>query len=94
MSSKFRGKYIQIIPLGLAQLEFSKTGNHYTWCKVNTVVHNIILGRLWVENHGEMDITNHTTGDKCHIVYAPYSYFSRDTPRKVSQGQDRITNAV
>jgi len=62
---------------------FPASGNHYTWRKVTTTVHNIIVGRLWVDNHGEMEIVNHKNGDKCHMKYMPYSYFSRETPRKV-----------
>lgn len=68
---------------GIAHLVFPKTGNHYTWRKVTTTVHNIIVGKLWVDNHGEMDIKNHHTGDNCHLKYSAYSYFSRETPRKV-----------
>ena len=68
---------------GIAHLTFNKSGSHYTWRKVTTTVHNIIVGRLWVDNQGEMDITNHTTGDKCHLKYSAYSYFSREPPRKV-----------
>ena len=73
------------ICIGIAHLVFKKSGNHYTWRKVTTTVHNIIVGKLWVDNHGEMDITNHKTKDICHLKYAAYSYFSRETPRKVSQ---------
>lgn len=51
--------------------------------QVNTTVHNIIVGKLWIDNHGEMDIINHTTGEKCHLIYKPYSYFSREAPRRV-----------
>lgn len=47
-------------------------------------MHNIIVGKLWIDNHGEMDIVNHTTGEKCHLIYKPYSYFSREVPRRVS----------
>lgn len=32
---------------------------------------------------GEIDVVNHTTGDRCHLKFAPYSYFSRDVARKV-----------
>lgn len=32
---------------------------------------------------GEIDVVNHTTGDCCHLKFAPYSYFSRDVARKV-----------
>ncbi|XP_045136046.1 oxysterol-binding protein 1-like isoform X2 [Portunus trituberculatus] len=84
MSSKFRGKYLQIIPLGIAHLEFGNTGNHYTWRKVSTTVHNMIVGKLWLDNHGEMEIVNHQTGDKCCLKFIPYSYFSRETPKKVT----------
>ncbi|XP_076452953.1 oxysterol-binding protein 1-like isoform X2 [Babylonia areolata] len=84
MTTKFRGRYLQIIPMGIAHLTFSKSGGHYTWRKVTTTVHNIIVGRLWVDNQGEMDITNHTSGDKCHLKYSAYSYFSREPPRKVT----------
>ena len=84
MSSKFRGQYLQIIPLGTSHLEFKKTGFHYTWRKVATFVRNIIVGKLWIDNVGEMDIVNHKTKDVCHLKYFPYSYFSRDPPRKVT----------
>ena len=70
--------------VGIAHCKFEKSGNHYTWRKVTTTVHNIIVGKLWVDNHGEMDIVNHKTGDKCHLKFSAYSYFSRDVPRKVS----------
>ena len=68
---------------GIAHLEFAASRNHYTWRKVTTTVHNIIVGKLWVDNHGEMDIINHKTGDNCHMKFAAYSYFSREMPRKV-----------
>ncbi|XP_064612386.1 LOW QUALITY PROTEIN: oxysterol-binding protein 1-like [Liolophura sinensis] len=84
MTSKFRGKYLQILPLGITHLEFTKTGCHFTWRKVTSTVHNIIVGRLWVDNHGDMDIINHNTGEKCHLNYSAYSYFSKEPPRKVT----------
>lgn len=84
MGSKFRGRYLQIVPTGMAHLVFKNSGNHYTWRKVTTTVHNIIVGKLWVDHHGEMDIVNHKTGDKCHLKYYAYSYFSSEKPRKVT----------
>uniref|UniRef100_A0A1I8H0G0 Oxysterol-binding protein n=1 Tax=Macrostomum lignano TaxID=282301 RepID=A0A1I8H0G0_9PLAT len=84
MSSKFRGKFLSVIPHGIAHLVFAESGHHYTWRKVTSTVHNIIVGKLWIDNHGEMDIVNHTTGDVCRLTYKPYSYFSRETPRKVT----------
>nr|XP_031832165.1 oxysterol-binding protein 1 isoform X1 [Nomia melanderi] len=83
MASKFRGKYLQVIPLGTAHLEMEGGMQHYTWRKVTTTVHNIIVGKLWVDQSGDTDIINHKEGIKCHLKYTPYSYFSRDSQRKV-----------
>lgn len=52
MTSKFRGKYLQVVPLGSATVEFAN-GNRYSWRKVTTTVHNIIVGKLWVDQHGK-----------------------------------------
>jgi len=84
MSSKFRGKYLLVTPLGTAHCKFTKSGNHYTWKKVTTTVNNIIVGKLWIDQSGEMDITNHTTGEVCRLKYHAYSYFSKEKPRRVT----------
>uniref|UniRef100_A0A3Q0T2D6 Oxysterol-binding protein n=1 Tax=Amphilophus citrinellus TaxID=61819 RepID=A0A3Q0T2D6_AMPCI len=84
LASKFRGKYLSIMPLGSIQCIFDKSNNHYSWKKVTTTVHNIIVGKLWIDQSGEIDVVNHKTGDRCHLKFAPYSYFSRDIPRKVT----------
>lgn len=31
---------------------FEKSNNHYTWKKVTTTVHNIIVGKLWIDQVG------------------------------------------
>ena len=84
LTSKFRGKYLNVNPLGRVHVKFHATGHHYSWHKVTTTVHNIIVGKLWVDQSGDAEIVNHFTGDYCKHKYFPYSYFSRDTPRKVS----------
>ncbi|NXI04234.1 OSBP1 protein, partial [Pachycephala philippinensis] len=84
ITSKFRGKYLSIMPLGTIHCVFHSSGNHYTWKKVTTTVHNIIVGKLWIDQSGEIEIVNHKTGDKCSLKFVPYSYFSRDVARKVT----------
>ncbi|EDW67762.1 oxysterol-binding protein 1 [Drosophila virilis] len=85
MTSKFRGKYLQVNPLGGAYVLFHKSGHRYSWHKVTTTVNNIIVGKLWVDQHGTMEIvgTNAAHGNKCILNYIPYSYFSRDVQRSV-----------
>uniref|UniRef100_A0A8C7FIY1 Oxysterol-binding protein n=1 Tax=Oncorhynchus kisutch TaxID=8019 RepID=A0A8C7FIY1_ONCKI len=84
IDSKFRGKYISVMPLGCIHLQFHSSGNHYVWGKVTSTVHNIIVGKLWIDQSGDIEIVNHRTKDTCHLKFVPYSYFSRDLPRKVT----------
>ena len=35
------------------------------------------------QQHGEMSVINHSTNDKCHMKFDPYSYFG-GTPKKVT----------
>ncbi|XP_007437716.1 oxysterol-binding protein 2-like, partial [Python bivittatus] len=84
IASKFRGKYLSIMPLGAIHLEFHSSGNHYVWRKVTSTVHNIIVGKLWIDQSGDIEILNHKSKDKCQLKFTPYSYFSRDVPRKVT----------
>ncbi|CAL8281044.1 oxysterol-binding protein 2 isoform X1 [Gadus morhua] len=84
IDSKFRGKYISVMPLGCIHLEFQASGHHYVWSKVTSTVHNIIVGKLWIDQSGDIEIVNNTTKDLCRLKFSPYSYFSRDAPRKVT----------
>ena len=40
--------------------------------------------QLWIDNAGEMVVTNHKTGDVCRVKFEPFSYFGGGTPKKVS----------
>uniref|UniRef100_A0A4W3IRP6 Oxysterol-binding protein n=1 Tax=Callorhinchus milii TaxID=7868 RepID=A0A4W3IRP6_CALMI len=84
IASKFRGKYLSIMPLGAIHLQFQSGGNHYVWRKVTSTVHNIIVGKLWIDQSGEIEIINYKTKDRCQLKFSPYSYFSRDIARKVT----------
>ncbi|KAG7279500.1 hypothetical protein CRUP_035886 [Coryphaenoides rupestris] len=84
IASKFRGKYLSIMPLGAIHLHFHSSGHHYVWRKVTSTVHNIIVGKLWIDQSGDIEIVNHKTKDVCQLKFSPYSYFSRDVPRKVT----------
>uniref|UniRef100_A0A8C7MA29 Oxysterol binding protein 2b n=1 Tax=Oncorhynchus kisutch TaxID=8019 RepID=A0A8C7MA29_ONCKI len=65
-------------------LQFHSSGNHYVWRKVTSTVHNIIVGKLWIDQSGDIEIVNHRTKETCQLKFSPYSYFSREVPRKVT----------
>ena len=41
----------------------------YTWNNVNCIIHNVIVGTLWMEQNGTMEIVNHKTGAKCVLNF-------------------------
>uniref|UniRef100_F6RMU5 Oxysterol-binding protein n=1 Tax=Monodelphis domestica TaxID=13616 RepID=F6RMU5_MONDO len=84
ITGKFHGKFLDITPSGTVHCIFHATGHHYTWKKALTTVNNIILGKLWIDQSGEIEIANHKTGDKCILKFIPQSYLSQDVPRKIT----------
>eukprot|EP00128_Syssomonas_multiformis_P012565 Colp12_sorted_trinity150504_noHs@28951 len=73
LDSKFRGQYLKVTPQGVLHLKLKTTGEHYTWKKPETTIHNIILGSLWIDHEGERFVYNHNTGDRCRLKFTPYS---------------------
>ena len=41
-------------------------------------MHNIIVGKLWIEQYGNVEITNHRTGDKCLLNFKPCGLFGKE----------------
>ncbi|CAJ0580671.1 unnamed protein product, partial [Mesorhabditis spiculigera] len=83
MTSRFRGRFLSVIPVGRTHIIFNDTNHHYSLTKVTTTVHNIIVGRLWIDNHGDMEIINHSNDHRCTVKFSPYSYFGKDAQRQV-----------
>ena len=52
LASKFRGKYLLAIPIGCCHLMFHRSRSHYTLSKASSTIHNIIVGKLWVDQVG------------------------------------------
>ncbi|KAK9892006.1 hypothetical protein WA026_018194 [Henosepilachna vigintioctopunctata] len=61
-------------PLGNIHVLLPKTGDLYTWNKVTTCVHNLFSGQRWVDQYGELNITNGRI--TCKLTFAKASYWS------------------
>lgn len=44
-------------------------------------MHNIIVGKLWIEQYGNMEIVNHATGHTALLNFKPAGWFSKDLHR-------------
>ena len=67
--TKFWGKSIEFIPKGTTTLEFPEWEETYTWTLVPCVIHNIIVGKMWLEHTGVMEVVNHKTKHKCFLNF-------------------------
>ncbi|KII65728.1 Oxysterol-binding protein 2 [Thelohanellus kitauei] len=74
---------LEIKPKGLSQLLFTKTGFRYSWNKVTTYVHNIIVGKLRIEQSGILNVKNHSTSDGASIEFFTEGWLSSKNARRV-----------
>ncbi|KDN51452.1 hypothetical protein K437DRAFT_261781 [Tilletiaria anomala UBC 951] len=51
---------------------------HYTWNKVTTSVSGFIVGSPTIDHFGDMEITNHNTGDRCVLTFKPRGWRGKD----------------
>ncbi|CAL9695725.1 unnamed protein product [Knipowitschia caucasica] len=75
---KFWGKSVEAEPKGIITLELLKHKESYTWTNPTCCVHNIIVGQLWIEQYGNMEITNHRTGERCILNFKPCGLFGKE----------------
>ncbi|XP_068176044.1 oxysterol-binding protein-related protein 1 isoform X2 [Antennarius striatus] len=75
---KFWGKSVEAEPKGIITLELPKYDEAYTWTNPTCCVHNIIVGQLWIEQYGNVEIVNHRTGERCFLNFKPCGLFGKE----------------
>uniref|UniRef100_A0A672QTW1 Oxysterol-binding protein n=1 Tax=Sinocyclocheilus grahami TaxID=75366 RepID=A0A672QTW1_SINGR len=75
---KFWGKCVEAEPRGIITLELPLHNEAYTWTNPTCCVHNIIMGQLWIEQYGNVEIINHKTGERCRLTFKPCGIFGKE----------------
>lgn len=78
---KFWGSSVQVIPKGLVTLHLLRHNEVYSWQNINCSVHNVIIGKIWIEHYGEMEVVNHMTKRKSVIEFKPCGWTGTDAHR-------------
>jgi len=78
LKTKFTGNALDCQGLGISHVLLKKTGDLYTWEPVKTIVHNLIIGKLWVDNFGDLVITNKKTGETANVNLKQCGWFSKN----------------
>ncbi|CAJ2664080.1 unnamed protein product [Trifolium pratense] len=79
--SKFWGRSIQLDPVGVLTLEFDD-GEIFQWSKVTTTIYNLILGKLYCDHHGNMEIRGNREYS-CKLKFKEQTILDRN-PRQVN----------
>lgn len=74
VSSKFVVPRLELTPEGFCHLILKGVGangedEHYSWKKVKTSINNIVVGKLWIDHFGEMNIKCHQSGVTCKLDF-------------------------
>ena len=84
---RFWGKSLEVQPKGTFTVELLEHGEAYSWTNVNCSVHNIIVGKLWIEHYGSLEIQTHRQQDaanepaesyKAWLNYKPCGWMGGD----------------
>ncbi|KAL1924036.1 uncharacterized protein VTP21DRAFT_7071 [Calcarisporiella thermophila] len=110
VKSKFWGKSFEVMPQGLVHLQLKvpvkliepdtakdpseNILEHYTWRKPTTCVHNLIVGKPWIDHYGEMSIVNHRTGEKATLNFKARGWRGRDAFEVRGTVQDKDGKGV
>ncbi|KAF3324696.1 oxysterol-binding protein-related protein 2A [Carex littledalei] len=88
LKSKFWGQSIHLDPVGVLTLEFDD-GEIFTWCKVKTIINNLILGKPYCNHHGTMKIKGNRQYF-CEVKFKDQSLLER-MPRQVEGYVEDVT---
>eukprot|EP01121_Diplochlamys_sp_Union-15-3_P012521 TRINITY_DN3761_c0_g1_i3.p1 TRINITY_DN3761_c0_g1~~TRINITY_DN3761_c0_g1_i3.p1 ORF type:complete len:437 (-),score=92.81 TRINITY_DN3761_c0_g1_i3:49-1359(-) len=64
-------------PTGTFHVKLKDSGDHFYWENVNTMVHNLILGKLWVDHYGNITIQHEGTKRRAELTFKQCGWFSK-----------------
>ncbi|CAG9316749.1 unnamed protein product [Blepharisma stoltei] len=94
VKTSFKGTYLQVNPTGTFHLILRPYNDHFIWHKIKTNVHNIIMGKIYVENHGDLEMSNYSTGDRATLTFKKKGWFEKSTHEVTGFAYDTNGNAV
>ncbi|XP_067125574.1 oxysterol-binding protein-related protein 2-like isoform X2 [Centruroides vittatus] len=75
---KFWGKSVVINPEGTVTVELLRKEEIYTWTGVDCCVHNIIVGKMWLEQYGNTEIICKKSGLSTVLHFKPCNWLGQN----------------
>lgn len=67
LKTNFRGNSADVNVLGTNSFQ-TKYGDYFTWGHLGTTAHNVIIGGMWVDHYGTLEVKN-KTGERAVVNY-------------------------
>jgi hypothetical protein len=64
-----------LYPAGRTRISLRRTGEVFSHVPPQAKVHNLVLGRTWIDSYGTFLVTNTATGDKVQLEFKPCGWF-------------------
>jgi hypothetical protein len=64
LKTRFGGNSLECSTIGSMNVYLKRHNEYYRWESLKTTVHNIIVGKIWIDHYGDSEIKNVTTGEK------------------------------
>jgi len=96
LKTSFGGNSLACETVGDMHVILKKYQDHFCWNGIKTVVHNCIIGKMWIDHYGETKIANYKTGDKANLKFRKCGWFGKGQAEVEAwvldgQGQTRVT---
>lgn len=95
---KFWGRSVDVQPDGQVSIILKRHNEKYTFKSVSCTVHNVIVGKLWFEHHGPLEVINHTNGVRAQFEFKRAGWFGKDLHRFdgfiSTYGKDNKSNKI
>jgi len=76
LKTKFTGNALDCQAVGSNNVYMKETNEHFKWVGVRTVVHNVIVGKMWIDHFGETEVVNKSTGEKAKLRFKQCGWFN------------------
>jgi len=79
----FMGNSISIDTQVKSHIYFPGKKEHFTYTAPKARLHNLLLGKMWIEHHGELSLTNLKTGDTGIVNFKKCGFFGNSVTYNV-----------
>jgi hypothetical protein len=77
VKTKFLGNSLEVTPQGHNEVRLKATNERFVWDNLKTVVHNIIIGRVWIDHFGDIVVQCREDERKATLKFKACGWFSK-----------------